>query len=60
VIGQIAASSSLVIETTSTPGFGNVSRPAYRSDPGLPRATNSTPDSVAAGLPRAAAGTTGT
>src|SRR5580765_4101132 len=40
VIGQTATSSSLVISTRATPGFSNVSRPAYASEP-WPRATNS-------------------
>src|SRR5262249_26534684 len=41
VIGQTAVSSSLTSSTFSTPGFGNVSRPAYASLPACPRATNS-------------------
>jgi hypothetical protein len=41
VIGQTAVSSSLVISTRETPGFGNVSSPAYALEPGLPSATNS-------------------
>src|SRR5262245_22440285 len=41
VTGQIATSSSLVISTRATPGFGNVSIPAKCSEPAWPRATNS-------------------
>jgi hypothetical protein len=40
-MGHVAVSSSLVISTRVTPGFGNDSRPTYALEPAWPSATNS-------------------